>query len=100
MQFLALLLKVALFVLVLSFALRNTDPVTVRYYFGGEWRAPLVFVMLAAFAAGVAAGLFAVVPGLIRRRREIAALRRQIRARERAETAAAAPEVPPPTEIM
>ena len=42
-----------------SFAVRNTDPVTVRYYLGGEWQAPLIFVLLVAFCAGVALGLAA-----------------------------------------
>ncbi len=77
MQFLIWILKFALFVLVLAFAVRNTDPVTVRYYFGGEWQAPLVFVLLVAFCAGIAAGLFASLTQLIRQRREIAALKRE-----------------------
>ena len=78
MYFLGLILKFALFVLVLAFALKNTDPVTVRYYFGGEWQAPLVFVLLVAFCAGVAAGLFAGLAPLFRQRREIAALKREL----------------------
>ena len=79
MRYLLLILKFALFVLVLAFAVKNTDPVTVRYYFGGEWQAPLVFVLLVAFGAGIAAGLFAVLAQLIRQRREIAALKRELR---------------------
>jgi lipopolysaccharide assembly protein A len=78
MQFVLWLMKLALFVFVLAFAVKNTDPVAVRYYFGGEWQAPLVFVMLVAFAAGVAAGLFAALTQIFRQRREIAALRRQL----------------------
>jgi putative membrane protein len=76
MNYLAWVLKFALFVLVLTFAVRNTDLVTVRYYFGGEWQAPLVFVMLVAFCAGVAIGLAAAMTQLIRQRREIAVLKR------------------------
>jgi uncharacterized integral membrane protein len=79
MYYLGLILKFALFVLVLAFALKNTDPVTVRYYFGGEWQAPLVFVLLAAFCAGIAAGLVAGLTQLIRQRREIAALKNELR---------------------
>jgi putative membrane protein len=79
MQYLAWFLKLALFVLVLAFAVKNTDPVTVRYYFGGEWRAPLVFVLLVAFCAGIAMGLFASLTQFIRQRREIAALKRELR---------------------
>ncbi len=79
MNYLVLTLKFALFVLVLAFAVKNTDPVTVRYYFGGEWQAPLVFVLLVAFCAGIAAGLFAGLAQLFRQRREIAALKRELR---------------------
>ena len=80
MRYLAWVLKFALFMLVLTFAVRNTDPVTVRYYFGGEWQAPLIFVLLVAFCAGVAIGLLAGMAQLIRQRREITALRRGLQA--------------------
>jgi putative membrane protein len=80
MNYLAWILKFALFVLVLTFAVRNTDPVTVRYYFGGEWQAPLIFVLLIAFCAGVATGLAAGMAQHFRQRREIAALKRGSRA--------------------
>ena len=78
MKYLAWVLKFALFALVLTFAVRNTDLVTVRYYFGGEWQMPLVFALLVAFCAGVALGLAAGMTQLIRQRREIAALKREI----------------------
>ena len=81
MQYLLFILKFALFVVVLTFAVRNTDPVTVRYYFGGEWQSPLVFVLLVTFCAGVIAGLFAGLAQMFRQRREIAALKRELQAR-------------------
>ena len=87
MQFLLLLTKLALFVLVVAFAMMNTDPVVVRYYSGAEWQAPLVFVMLIAFGAGVAAGLFAALPRLYRQRREINALKRGSQSRAQPGTA-------------
>lgn len=77
MQILIWVLKLALFILVLALAIKNTDPVTVRYYFGGEWQVPLIFALLVAFCAGIAAGLFAGLSQLIRQRREIAALKRE-----------------------
>jgi uncharacterized integral membrane protein len=76
MNIMAWVLKFALFVLVLTFAVRNTDLVTVHYYFGGEWQTPLIFVMLVAFCAGVAVGLAAGMAQWIRQRREIAELKR------------------------
>ena len=88
MKYLAWVLKFALFVLVLTFAVRNADPVTVRYYFGGEWQAPLIFVLLVAFCGGVAIGLAAGMPQLFRQRREIAALKRALPAVDSGEGAA------------
>ncbi|MFN7085825.1 MAG: lipopolysaccharide assembly LapA domain-containing protein [Burkholderiales bacterium] len=79
MRYLWWLLKFALFVLVLSFAVKNTGTVTVRYYLGYEWQGPLVFVLLVFFCAGVVAGVIAGLPRLLRQRREIAALRRELR---------------------
>ena len=81
MNYLAWVLKIVLFVQVLAFAVRNTDMVTVRYYFGGEWQTPLVFVLLVAFCAGVALGLVSGMTVLIRQRREIAALKRELAGR-------------------
>jgi lipopolysaccharide assembly protein A len=76
MRYVIWILKFVLFALVLAFALENADSVTVRYYFGGEWQAPLIFVLLVAFCAGVAVGLAAALSTLFRQRREIAALKR------------------------
>jgi uncharacterized integral membrane protein len=92
MRYLLWLLKFLLFVLVLSFAVKNTDPVTVRYYLGAEWRAPLVFVLLVFFCAGVAAGIAASLLHLFRQRREIVRLKREQRAQAREDVPAAPPD--------
>ena len=42
----------ALFILLLAFAAGNTEPATLRFWFGFAWQAPLVVVLLAFFAAG------------------------------------------------
>lgn len=84
MRYLTWLLKFALFVLILSFAVKNTDTVTVRYYLGQEWQAPLVFVLLVFFCLGAALGIVASLAHLIRQRREIVALKRELRAQGRA----------------
>ena len=78
MRTLSLILRLALFLLVLTFALRNTDVVTVRYFLGWEWQSPLVIVMLIAFCAGIVLGVAAGLPRIFRQRREIAALRRDL----------------------
>jgi uncharacterized integral membrane protein len=84
MRYLLWILKLGLFAAVLAFAVKNADPVTVRYYFGGEWQSPLVFVLLAAFCAGVALGLAAALSTVFRQRREIAALKGKLRQAEQA----------------
>jgi len=64
------------FVLALSFAVKNTGNVAVRYYLGMEWNAPLVIVLLVVFCAGVAAGVTANLPYIFRLRREMGRLKR------------------------
>ena len=65
-----------IFLLALSFAVKNTDSVAVRYYLGMEWNAPLVIVLLVVFCAGVAAGVAANLPYVFRLRREVGRLKR------------------------
>jgi uncharacterized integral membrane protein len=73
-----LILKVLLFAALLGFAIKNTALVTVRYYFGVVWQAPLVVVLLLLFALGAATGILAVSGVLLRQRRELGRLRRQV----------------------
>jgi len=56
------ILKAAIFFALFAFALNNQQDATVHFFFGTEWRAPLVLVVLAAFAAGLVAGVLAMVP--------------------------------------
>ena len=69
MRYVGWFLKVLLFLLLLGFAVKNTDLVVVRYYLGQEWRAPLVFVLLVTFALGVALGILASASYVFRQRR-------------------------------
>ena len=92
MHYLMWTLKVFLFLLILSFALVNTDPVTVRYYLGYQWQAPLVLVLLVAACIGALVGLLAGLFQALRLRREVAALKRELRAMKQS---SAAPLLPP-----
>jgi len=56
------ILKAAIFFTLFAFALNNQQDATVHFFFGTEWRAPLVLVVLAAFAAGLIAGVLGMVP--------------------------------------
>ena len=94
MRTLILALKLALFLVVLTFAVRNTDVVTVRYFLGWEWQSPLIFVMLIAFCAGIALGLLAALPKLFRQRRELTSIKRE-RERDAGRREAEARSLPP-----
>jgi uncharacterized integral membrane protein len=52
-----------------AFALNNLQAVTVRWFFGVEWRTPMVIVVLVAFTGGCAIGVLAMVPSWWRHRR-------------------------------
>lgn len=69
MRLLVWLLRAFIFFTLFAFALNNQDPATVRWFFGAEWRAPMVFVVLVAFAGGCAIGVLAMVPSWWRHRR-------------------------------
>jgi putative membrane protein len=62
MKYLAWLLKAAIFFTLFAFALNNQQDATVHFFFGASWRAPLVLVVLAAFAGGLAIGALGMVP--------------------------------------
>jgi uncharacterized integral membrane protein len=76
MRALSWIAKLLLFLLLLGFALKNTEPVAVRYFLGQEWRAPLSLVLLLTFGAGAALGVAAVFGVAWRLRRELDAQRR------------------------
>lgn len=76
MRYLGWLVKAVIFVLLLGFALKNSDVVTVHYYLDYVWEAPLVLILLGFFAMGAATGLLAIMPHLIRQRRELGKLRK------------------------
>ena len=88
MKYLAWLLKAAIFFTLFAFALNNQQDATVHFFFGTEWRAPLVLVVLAAFAAGLAIGALGMVPRWWKQR---VAAQRQLPA----PAAAPAPAAPP-----
>ena len=63
------LVRIAVFFTLFAFALNNPHEAQVRWFFGAEWHAPMVFVVLAAFGLGCAFGIFAMVPTWWRHRR-------------------------------
>jgi lipopolysaccharide assembly protein A len=69
MRTLVWLVRIAIFFTLFAFALNNQQEAGIRWFFGQEWRAPMVFIVLAAFALGCALGVFAMVPSWWRHRR-------------------------------
>jgi len=78
MRYLALFIKIVLFVLLLGFAVKNSDVVTLRYFLGYEWHSPLALVILVSFAVGLLVGLLACSWRLLRNHRELRQLRRVV----------------------
>ncbi len=62
MKYLLWLLKAAIFFTLFAFALNNQQDATVHFFFGTQWRAPLVLVVLTAFSAGLIVGVLGMVP--------------------------------------
>jgi len=62
MKYFLWLLKAAIFFTLFAFALNNQQDATVHFFFGTQWRAPLVLVVLTAFALGLIVGVLGMVP--------------------------------------
>jgi uncharacterized integral membrane protein len=71
-------LRLIVFVLLLAFAAKNLEPVTLRFYFDLALEAPLIVLLFAFFAAGALFGVAALTATLLRQRRELAELRRRL----------------------
>lgn len=61
----------------MGFALKNAYPVTLFYYLGLSWQAPLSLILFITLLIGIVAGLIAIVPTLVRQRRELNKLRKE-----------------------
>lgn len=94
MRFVMWIIRLLLFFLLFGFAVKNDHLVGLHFFFGSSWQLPLVFVILAAFTAGALLGVTATFGSLLRQRREIGKLRRQLERAERERKAAQPPRLP------
>mgnify|MGYP002347232149 CR=1 FL=1 len=94
MKYLLWLLKAAIFFTLFAFALNNQHDATVHFFFGTQWRAPLVLVVLSAFALGVIVGALGMVPRWLRHRNAAR------RAQASPPAAAPSPATPPPSAAL
>ncbi|HEX2011896.1 MAG TPA: LapA family protein [Roseateles sp.] len=85
------LFRAFIFFALFAFALNNSQEAQVRWFFGHEWRAPMVIIVLLAFGLGAALGVLAMVPAWWKHRR---VAQRQTPVDAEADLSAAAP--PPP----
>ena len=67
MRLISWLLRAFIFFTLFAFALNNQQTAGVRWFFGVQWQAPMVIIVLAAFAAGCAVGVLAMLPDLWQR---------------------------------
>jgi uncharacterized integral membrane protein len=72
-------LKAAVFFTLFAFALNNQQEASVHFFFGTQWRSPMVLVVLAAFTLGVGVGVLGMVPRWWRHR-QLARLAQQSKA--------------------
>ena len=72
--------KAAIFFTLFAFALNNQHEGSVHFFFGNQWRSPMVLIVLAAFATGLVVGALGMAPWWWKHR---AAARREREARTR-----------------
>jgi len=78
------------FLLLVAFAAKNVEPVTLRFFFDLALQTPLVLALFAFFALGALFGMLALVGTVLRLRREISLLKKSML------PPPAAPLIPPP----
>lgn len=69
--------RIFVFLFLLAFALKNTEPVSVHFFLDTVWQAPLIVIVLAFFAGGVALGVLSQLASVFGLRREISRLKRE-----------------------
>jgi uncharacterized integral membrane protein len=61
-------LNAAVFFTLFAFALNNQHEAKVYFFFGTQWRSPMVLIVLIAFALGMVVGVLGMVPRWWRQR--------------------------------
>ncbi|MGZ5035883.1 MAG: LapA family protein [Usitatibacter sp.] len=78
MQTVVWIIRLCVVLVIVWFAVKNSQEVPIKGLPGQQWEAPLVFILLVVFVAGVLIGLLAWVPTVVRQRREIGRMRKSI----------------------
>ena len=85
-------LRLLLFLVLFSFAAKNTEPVSLRFFFGISWQPPLIVLLFGFFALGAVSGVLAMTAPYVRQWREKRRLVRKV-----ADTPATSVPVQPPS---
>lgn len=88
-------LKAAIFFTLFAFALNNQQDATVHFFFGTQWRAPQVLVVLSAFAAGLMVGALGMAPRWWRQRQAARQANRAAASQSAGPETPARPDAPP-----
>lgn len=80
MRYVTAALRWFLFLVFFLFALKNHEFVSLRFYFDLEWKLPLVLLLFVFFLAGAVIGLLALLPRVMRQRREVNAALAELKA--------------------
>jgi len=71
-------LRLLVLIFLFAFALKNTEEVTLNFFFGQVWALPLSLLLLMTLALGAVLGILAMLLPYFRARREAARLRREL----------------------
>ena len=69
LRLIRILIKVGVFFTLFAFALNNQQDTVVHFFFGYQWQAPQVLVVLSVFALGVGVGVLGMLPLWWRKRK-------------------------------
>ena len=70
--------RLLVFLVLFAFAAKNTEPVTLRFFFGTSWQVPLVMLLFGFFAVGVLFGILAMMAPYANQWREKRRLARKV----------------------
>lgn len=87
MKTLGWIIRTVLFLLLLGFAIKNTEAVTLHFFMGTAWTVPLVVALLGFLVIGALLGMSAMLGPYFHQRREASRLRKQLKKLEAAESA-------------
>jgi uncharacterized integral membrane protein len=76
MQAFVWILRFIIVLILVWFAVKNAQVITIHGLPEQSWQAPLVFILLVVFVAGMVIGLLAWIPTVVRQRREIGRLKK------------------------